>query len=227
MSSKGAKKRKLPEKSNEEDLEKTQRQKEIKKYVEKVNLNIEEGCYGERDLLEDCDDQLVLRKRAEKTFQIVPLLYDGEETGYGKCNGCAKNIGKFNKEVFRVTQGDHGYNITLIKRHLTSWHMSEEERKEKARAKMPSQPQMTDFLKKKKLTPEQITEMRRLNLEVTTTTNVSLGFFHKDAMKNRDAALLKMCGYDSEEAVKFNKSADTVKRDAFAESEANKRIIQN
>ena len=104
--------------------------------------------------------------------------------------------------------------------------MSDEERKEKARKKMPSQPQMTDFLKNKVLTTAQITEMRRLNLEVTTSTNIPLGFFNKPAMKKRDEELLKMCGYSGEMAAKFDKTAETVKKDAFAESKDNKNLIR-
>ena len=163
---------------------------------------------------------------SEKPFQIFPLLYDGKETGYGKCNGCAKNVGRYNKEVFRVTQDDHGYNIALIKRHLTSWHMSDKERKEQARKKNPSQPRVTEFLKNKKLTPAQVTEMRRLNLEVMTSANIPLDFFNKPAMKKRDEELMKICGYSGEDVSKFDRSAETMKRDAFAESDANKTLIQ-
>ena len=63
MASKNAKKRKLNE--NEQDSEnKQERLREIKKYAEDVNLQIEEGCYGERDLLEDCKDEFVVQKRS-------------------------------------------------------------------------------------------------------------------------------------------------------------------
>ena len=150
MSSHRAKKRRLGENS-EEQRQREEINEEIKKYVEKVNLEVEEGCYGTRDLLENCNDQLVVQKRAEKEFKMFPLLYNGKETGYAHCNGCVKNIGRYNKQVFLVSQTDQPYKLDLVKRHLTSWHMTDQERREKTRKKTPAQPPISDFLKQKKL----------------------------------------------------------------------------
>ena len=45
-------------------------------------------------------------------------------------------------------------------------------------------------------------------------------------MKKRDEELMKMCGYSGADVPKFNKSAETMKKDAFKESKENQALIK-
>ena len=228
MSQNLSKKRKLDDKAKQrlEELEK--RRIEIKKYAESINRGDEEGVFGENDLTQNSKDKLILKKKREKPFEIRHLLYDGNETGWGTCTTCEHGTGRYNKKVFRISDKSTGCKVEHIRRHLRAWHSSEEERKEEdlERAKDSRQPQISSYLNQKRLNQTQIAEMRQANLEVMTTTNVPLGFFNKPAMKKRDQKLLAMCGYSSDDAAKFNKSAESMKRDGFKQSEKNKEIIK-
>ena len=212
-----AKKRKL-----NVDLDKEKRKLDVKKYAENVQLGKVEGTFDENDLLANCEDEYILRKKREKDFKILPLLFNGKPTGWGKCLPCSRPI-------FRISDHETGIKYAHIKRHLRSWHSTESERKElereKAKSKSSGQMEIGSFLSKRRLTPSQQEEMRRLNLEVMTTTNIPLGFFSKPAMKKRDEKLLEFCGF-APDVSKFDKSAESIKKDAFDQSKKNQEMIK-
>ena len=228
MSQNLSKKRKLDDKAKQRLDELEKRRIEIKKYAESINRGDEEGVFGENDLTQNSKDEFILKKKREKPFQILPLLHNGNETGWGTCTTCEHGTGRYNKKVFKVADKSTGCKVEHIRRHLRSWHSSEEERREEdlERAKDSRQPQISSYLNQKRLNQAQIAEMRQANLEVMTTTNVPLGFFNKPAMKKRDQKLLIMCGYSPDDAAKFNKSAESMKRDGFKQSDKNKEIIK-
>ena len=87
MTEPASKKRKFNE---DPDLER--RKVDVKKYAENVKSGKVEGTFGEVDLLANCEDEYILRKKREKDFKIVPLLYDGKPTGWGKCTPCSRPI---------------------------------------------------------------------------------------------------------------------------------------
>ena len=220
-----AKKRKIHD-QREELEELTNRKQEVKKYADKVKKGLEEGTFGDVDLLANCDDPFILKKKREKEFKILPLLYNGRPTGWGKCSPCT-NVTK--EKLFRISDSESGFKISHIRRHLLAWHSTDLERKtfEKKQVDQSKQTEISSFLSKRRLTPAQHAEMRRLNLEVTTSTNIPLGFFNKPAMKKRDEKLLEFCGFAPDDASKFDKSAETLKKEAFDQSKKNKEMIKS
>lgn len=58
-------------------------------------------------------------------------------------------------------------------------------------------------------------EIRRLNASVIAQSGCGLNFFKKDAMQERDRALMRACGYDPDEVDRFDKSSTGVKNDLF------------
>lgn len=217
MTEPASKKRKFNE---DPDLER--RKVDVKKYAENVKSGKVEGTFGENDLLANCEDEYILRKKREKDFKIVPLLYDGKPTGWGKCTPCSRPI-------FRISDHETGIKHAHIQRHLRSWHSTDAERKElereKAKNKSSGQMEIGTFLRKKRLTPSQHKEMCNLNLEVMTTTNIPLGFFSSPAMRKRDDQLLEWGNYVPE-SYKFDKGAESTKKDAFDQSKKNKEMIK-
>lgn len=228
MSQNPSKKRKLDEKTKQRLDELEKRRIEIKKYAESINRGDEEGVFGENDLTQNSKDKLILKKKNEKPFQILALLHNGDETGWGTCTTCEHGTGRYNKKVFRISDKSTGCKVEHIRRHLRAWHSSEEERKEEEaeRAKDSHQPQISTYLNQKRLTQAQIAEMRQENLEVMTTTNVPLGFFSTPAMIKRDQKYSIIHGYSPDDVKKINKGPETMKRDGLKQSKKNKEIIK-
>ena len=214
-----------------DDRERIQELKtKIKDHVAKVNRGQVEAEYDENDLTANSNDPGIDKYKKRIDFEILPLKYEGKVTGWGKCTICDADPGK--KSVFKISEGMSGMKSYLIVRHLDTHHATEEEKRiaknknQEQKLRQQGQAPMSDFLQKRQLTPAQISELREINLQIISSTNTSLSFFSKEIVQQRDRRLLEMCGYDPRNAAKFDKSRETIKRDARKISDENLLVIR-
>ena len=214
-----------------DDRERIQELKnKIKDHVAKVNRGLIEAEYDANDLTANSNDPDIDKYKKRIDFEILPLKYEGKVTGWGKCTICDADPAK--KSVFKISEGMSGMKSYLIVRHLDTHHATEEEKRiaknknQEQKLRRQGQAPMSDFLQKRQLTPAQISELREMNLQIISSTNTSLSFFSKEIVQKRDQRLLEMCGYDSRNVSKFDKSRETIKRDARKISDENIRVIR-
>ena len=63
------------------------KKEEIDVYVEKVSAKEIEGEYDTRDLCAQHSDKELMKKcQAARKFEIHRLLFNGKNTGYGRCS---------------------------------------------------------------------------------------------------------------------------------------------
>ena len=202
----------------------------IKDFATKVNRGVEEAEYGDDDLTANSKSSIIDKFKKRNEFQIFPMKYEGKVTGWGKCSLCAADPTK--KTVFKISEGMSGMKVWLVERHLTTNHATDEEKKitqsnrRDERLRQRGQVPMSDFIQKRQLTPAQISELREINLQIIGTTHVPMSFFSKEIVKKRDERILEMCGFDPKNAQKFDKSRETIKRDARKISDENLLVIQ-
>ena len=191
-----------------------------------MNRGLKEGDFAETDLIEHTIDPFILKHKNREKFEIRALLFDGKTTGFGSCSVCSNKQNQ--NAVFKISDGFSGMRDELIRRHCRYYHASDDEKETAKAEKLRKQSQLpvTDFLRKRQLTPKMVAEMREMNLQVISTTHTPLSFFSKDIVKQRDQKLLEICGFDPKEVNKFDRSAEALKRDSRKTAAENRDIIR-
>ena len=202
------------------------KRKKYADYAKEVNRGLQDGEFADCDLIEHTIDPFILKFKNREKFEIHALLCEGKTTGWGKCSTCANKRNR--NSVFKISDGFSGMRDESVRRHCRTAHSTEEEkeaaRKENLRAK--SQLPVTDFLRQRQLPPQMISEMREMNMKIIASTHTPLSFFSKQVVKDRDRKLLEICGFDPNEVDKFDKSAESLKRDARKIARENRDIIR-
>ena len=190
---------------------KTDHRQKYADYAKEVNRGLKEGEFGENDLIAHTIDPFILKHKNREKFEIRALLFDGKTTGWGSCSVCANKQDR--NAVFKISDGFSGMRDESIRRHCRSAHATKVEKQaainENLRAR--NQVPVSDFLRKRQLTPQMVAEMRELNLQVIASTHTPLSFFSKAIVKERDQKLLEICGFDPKEVNKFDKSSESLK----------------
>ena len=206
---------------------------EIDVYVEKVSAKELEGDYGTRDLCAQHSDKELMKKcQAVRKFEIHQLLFNGKNTGYGRCTDSRCKDSMWLKEKSAV------FMINPLKTAGARWQQLERHLKKHSKldatvnvgqsAKKAGgqiQTTLTSLNKAKKLPKSVIEEMRTQNINVVAQQHTSLDFFSKEAVRERDRVLLKAGGFDPDEVLKFNRTGPTVKKDLERKSTSNNVLI--
>jgi len=217
----------------------------LPEYLQKVNSKEIEGTYGEDDLL-TADEELINDEKVKKytenqNFEFLPLLLNGEQTGYAKCTLplCQERLNDRAKAVaWRCQQYNRsGLLKRDVLRHLETYHLSEveetlkrsEQRHKRALSQQSdsSQPSIALFAQpsKKKLDQNTVNQLRKMNAAIIAENSLSLDFFANDAVIMRDRYILEKLGYDPDEVFRFNKGKTALKLDLFKTGFENAKII--
>ena len=225
---------------------------DVDEYITNVDNGTREGIFGANVCTEDLypDDPEYKKFRERHEFEIQPLLMKiGDqqlETGWARCtlSICQeRRLSNAKGRVFRIQQKNRdGVLKRDIIRHFTQFHLTEEEEKEKkeaerlrriaGRRRLPAdsaQPSMELFAQPvlKKLTPQIAEELKKMNAAIIAEEGLSLDFFKKDAVIERERFLLKSVGYDPDEVHRFDRGKNAVKDDIYKEGSKNARIIRS
>ena len=79
----------------------------------------------------------------------------------------------------------------------------------------------------KKLNPQSIGELQKLNAAIIAEAGLSLDFFTKESIMERDRFLLKSLGYDPDQVRRINRGKHAVKEDLFKAGSENARLIRS
>ena len=171
---------------------------EIEVYVERVSAKEKEGEYGTRDLCAQHSDKELMKKcQAARKFQIHPLMFNGKNTGYGRCSDRTCQDAMWLKEKSAIFMTNPlktaGARWQQIERHLKKHSKLDalNDADQSAKSSGSTQTRLNIFTKAKKLPKSVIDEMRIHNINVVSQRHTSLNFFSKDEIRDRDRTLLK------------------------------------
>ena len=217
-------------------------------YINNVDSGQTEGVFGTNLCTEDLypNDPDYKKFRERDTFEIQPLMLDGVTTGWARCTlpRCQEQrMSSKQSKIFQIQQKNRdGVLKRNLFRHFEQWHLTDEEQKEKREAERlrriagkrkvaadSAQPSMELFAKPalKKLNPQSIEELQKLNAAIIAEAGLSLDFFTKESIMERDRFLLKSVGYDPDQVQRINRGKHAVKEDLFKAGSENARLIRS
>ena len=195
--------------------------KEVDDYCQAVLKKEKDGVYADADLCGKYSFEEWMKEAQKKEkFTISELLFDGKPTGYAQCSSerCRGLMwGAKQKYIFKIQKGVKGGSAPdLMRRHIDNYHAEKIESAKRTKA----QPSITAFAAKtKKLSEATVRELRAANCDVIAQTHTSLNHFAKEAVRERDAILLREGGFDPDEIKRFDVTGPTCKRDLETQSQ--------
>ena len=220
----------------------------LKDYIDEVKDGKVEGTFGTNLFTEDWNahDPDIKKFRDRGQFEIQPLKLDNMQTGWARCTDplCQERmLNRKNEKIFQVQQNNRdGLLKKNVLRHFEQYHLTEEEMNAKRqnernkrqagrtsnRSADPDQPLIESFVQPamKKLPPEFVEELKKLNAAIIAEAGLSLDFFTKAAVIERDRFILKALGYDPDQVSLFDRGSGAVKNDLFKAGSENADLIK-
>ena len=220
----------------------------LKDYIDEVKDGKIEGIFGPNLFVQEWNphDPVIKKFRDRGEFEIQPLMLNNMETGWARCTDtlCQERmLNKKNERIFQVQQNNRdGLLKKNVIRHFEQHHLTEEELIEKRqnernkriagrssiRSVDSDQPLIDSFAQPalKKLSPQVVEELKILNAAVIAEAGLSLDFFTKASVIERDRFLLKSLGYDPDQISRFDRGSGAVKNDLFKSGSKNADVIK-
>lgn len=185
---------------------------------------------------------MVKQYREKDPFKMHALLLGDMHTGYARCTN-TKCQERLDTVVFQVQEKNRsGLLKKMLVRHLTNYHISDEqlgeklkrtrERQQRARNQRAtsSQQSMDNFVQvapTRTMNIQVVNQLKVLNAATIAGCNVSFDFFVSEEMLERDRFLLESFGIDPDQVHRFNRGRTAVKEDLFKEGSANQQLIRS
>ena len=220
----------------------------LEDYVDEVKNGTIEGTFGPNLFTKEWHphDPVIKKFRDRGEFEIQPLMLNNMETGWARCTDIVcqeRMLNRKNERIFQIQQNNRdGLLKKNVIRHFDQYHLTEEELNEKrqnernkriaarssVRSADPDQPLIESFAQPamKKLSPQVVDELKKLNVAVIAEAGLSLDFFTKASVIERDRFLLKSLGYDPDQISRFDRGSGAVKNDLFKAGSANAELIK-
>ena len=220
----------------------------LKKYTDGVRDGEIEGVFGNNVFTDDWHphDPQIKKYRDRGSFELQPLLLDNMETGWVRCTLplCKERmLSRKNERIFQAQQNNRdGLLKKNVLRYFELHHLTEEEESAKRQAERqrridarrpassadPDQPSIELFAQptKKKFGPQVVEELKKMNAAVIAEAGLSLDFWTKSAVIEREKYLLESMGYDSEQVHRFDRGSSAVKADLYKVATKNANAIK-